>query len=521
MGCAPGSPKTHADFSHAPARRVPLRRELLVHTCEALLLSLATTGAAYGQCTLWNQATCASVYTQGGTPSPSLASFLSNTWASFQAIDATVAHLPQPKITLTAQNWPCEGGTISIPESVSLVSEFGPHCMQFSNLLAAAGVTTQDMNFWQAAMASSVQYQAEGVTGQYNIAGDCAGTANHPYLNLNETPGSGSGPHCWALYYYDQTINNAALNGITIRAGDAQLRDDLQACGFSPPGTLANPVITEAQYESCMIPLHKAAIARWPGITAFQVLEEPTGGMSNVQVFSVADVSTFIQHDSAALKAINSSLKIGAAGTGLSWHVDDSSYWADWTNTSGNTYPALDFFVIDLFSGSCDPSTSNSVFPGLAYYAAELANWAGPFSPGNGQYGYIRAAKATGKPIRVGQSDAPYWCPAGGTADQSYDYLGQYDIVWNTSGLFNTWLATVIPWASANGIQSFSIFFTAPLFYYSTNQLDDNASNESSGTAMASLAPTNSAATYKMLGQWWGESAQGKSRITGDAHLGH
>jgi hypothetical protein len=330
-----------------------------------IFLGLVAMGAAYGQCTLWNQATCGSVYTNGGTPSPSLASFLSNTWASFQAIDATVAHLPQPKMTLTGQNWPCEGATISVPESVSVVEEFGSHCVQFSNLLAAAGVTTQDMNIWQAALASSVEYQAEGVTGVYNIAGDCAGTANHPYLNLNETPGSGSGAHCWALYYYDQTINNATLNGIAIRAGDPPLRDDLQACGFSPPGTLASPVITEAQYESCVIPLHKAEVSRWPSITAFQVVEEPTGGMSNVQVFSVADLSTFIQHDSAALKAINSSLKIGAAGTGLSWRVNDSSYWADWTNTSGNTYPALDFFVIDLFSGSCDPSTGNSVFPGL------------------------------------------------------------------------------------------------------------------------------------------------------------
>jgi hypothetical protein len=99
--------------------------------------------------------------------------------------------------------------------------------------------------------------------------------------------------------------------------------------------------------------------------------------------------------------------------------------------------------------------------------------------------------------------------------------LGQYDIVWDTSGLFNTWLATIIPWASANGIQSFSTFFTAPLFYYSTNQSDDNAANESSGAAMANLAPTNSAAAYKMLGKWWGESAQGKSRITGNAHFGH
>jgi len=482
-----------------------------------LLLALVAMGAACGQCTLWNQTGCGGVY--AGTPNPSLASFLSNAWANFQAIDATVARLPQPKMTLTAQSWPCLGSALA-----TYVPAFGPYCVEYSNLLKSAGVTVQDFNIWQLAMASSAEYQAEAIAGQYNIAGDCVGNAGAPYLTLNQTPGTGSGPHCMALHYYDLTFANMAANGMTLRAGDPQMTDDLIACGLSPGGTLASPTIAIAQYQSCITPLHKAEIARWPGITAFQVMEEPTAGMVSEQVFSVADVSTFIQNESAALKAINNNgLMIGASGTGMSWPQQyDNAYWADWTNKSGSTYSALDFYVVDLFSASCDLSAGNTMFPGQLYYAAELANWVGPFSanPANKQWGYITAAKAAGKPVRIGQSDAPMWCPASGIAFQSNDILGQYDIVWDTSGMFNTWLATMVPWASANGVQSFAIFFSAPLFYYSSTQSDDNEATQAATAAMANLAATDSAATYKMLGKWFAESLEGNAYLSGHAHLG-
>ena len=72
----------------------------------------------------------------------------------------------------------------------------------------------------------------------------------------------------------------------------------------------------------------------------------------------------------------------------------------------------------------------------------------------------------------------------------------------------------------ANGVQSFAIFFSAPLFYYSANQSDDNEATEIAGTAMANLAATDSAATYKMLGKWFAESLEGTAHLSGNAHMG-
>jgi hypothetical protein len=108
----------------------------------------------------------------------------------------------------------------------------------------------------------------------------------------------------------------------------------------------------------------------------------------------------------------------------------------------------------------------------------------------------------------------------GAIAYQPNDILGQYDIVWDTSGMFNTWLATMVPWASANGVQSFAVFFSAPLFYYSSNQSDDNEATEAAAAAMANLAATDSAATYKMLGKWFAESLEGNAHLSGNVHMG-
>ena len=485
-----------------------------------LLVGMMAAGAAWGQCTLWNQASCGSVYALNGgvlpSGSPTLASFLSSAWANFQAIDAAVARLPQPKIALAAQNWPCAGEVLS-----GAVTSFGPQCKPYAILLQNAGLTTQDYFVWQAAMASSAEYQALGVTGPYNIPGDCVDNAGAPYLTYGETPGAGSGNHCWALYYYDQTFAYLHNNGLTLRTGTSTMTDFLLACGLTPGGSLASPNFTEAQYESCVLPLQKAEVSRWSHIRAMQVFQEPTAGMAAEQVFSVADVSTFIQHASAALKAINGSLQIGASGTGLSYPQSfDNAYWADWTNQAGSTFPALDFLVIDLFSGSCALGVSNTQFPGQFYYAAELANWAGPFNPASGQYGYIGQAKATGKPVRIGQSDAPMWCPTTGHAGQANAILGSDDVVWDASGLFNTWLAAVVPWASAMGLDSMSIYGSLPLFYWSSNQNDDNPFTETGGAAMANLAATDSAATYKILAKWSAESMQGNAHLSGHAHLG-
>jgi hypothetical protein len=511
-----------------------------------VLLAVWAASTACAQCTLWNQANCASY---NPATSPTLAAFLSNALTNFQAIDASVANAPQPKMTLTAQNWACSGAEIY--QDVAL---YGPYCQTYAADLAAyAGVTTQDVNIWQYAMASSPEYQALGISVPYELVTDCAGGGT---LAKGGTPGgtAAANPRCWALYYYDHLFSYMAANNIVLRAGDPQNTDELTGCGFSGfPLGAGRSIMTEATYEDCLIPLHQAMIQRWGCqgsqvygcVTAFQVMEEPTGGMTRIIDFTPAEVATFIQDDSGALKAVSlalpsppsATLQIGAAGTGLSWPQKfDNAFWADWTNTSSPTYAALDFFGIDLFSGDCDLGTSNAQFPGQPYYPGELAGWVGAFSASPlctlncgstalaNQYGYITQAKSTWgtkyKPIRIEQSDAPMWCPLSGIAQQPLDILGPTDWIWDSSGFFNRWVQTIMHWASAQGIQSWSLFGSLPLFYYTTNPLYDNPEVGGSIVAIVNLLPNDSAAAYSSTGAWFAESLQGNARMTGNAQLG-
>jgi hypothetical protein len=295
-------------------------------------LVLLASSCAYGQCTLWNQSTCSSLYSFNANPS--LATFLADVEASFQAIDAAVSAMPQPKIVVTAQILPASGAWISTAPQM-----FGP--------------------------------------------------AINGYMDLLKT---------------------------------------------------------------------------------------------SAGVF------------------------VGAAATGISYPPSlDTPYWDDWAN--GSTTPAsLDFLVIDYFGGSCVQS-GNYYYSEAVWYAANFLS---------------RAANIHGKPVRIGQSDHPVWCPAGGSSEQRYAYLGAGDVIWQTSGMQTTWQSTMIRWASAAGLQSFAMYCTLPLFNYTANQSQDNCSTGAySGLAMSQLSPTDAAAAYKSSAQWPTESIQGNTHLAGRASLGH
>jgi hypothetical protein len=95
-----------------------------------------------------------------------------------------------------------------------------------------------------------------------------------------------------------------------------------------------------------------------------------------------------------------------------------------------------------------------------------------------------------------------------------------YDILWDTSGLENDFLMTIVPWVRAHGVASMSLFFTAPLAYYSVNQADDNASNESALLALSSsctattCTPTDTGYLYGMLNRGTVTILQGASVLT-------
>jgi hypothetical protein len=457
-------------------------------------LVLLASSCAYGQCTLWNQSTCSSLYSFNANPS--LATFLADVEASFQAIDAAVAAMPQPKIVVTAQILPASGAWISTAPQM-----FGPAINGYMDLLkTSAGVTTQDVNLWPSVLSSAAQYAP--AAGDIAIPSDCGGSVTIG-TGVSAPPGTSPNARCMALTYYDSMFGHAAANGITMRVGFFPNGDTIAACGLSP----APATFTESQYEHCMIPLIKAAMSRWTtAITAVQVFEEPVAGMSSVQVFSVADVGTFIRNSSAAVKAIVPGAFVGAAATGISYPPSlDTPYWDDWAN--GTTTPAsLDFLVIDYFGGSCVQS-GNYYYSEAVWYAANFLS---------------RAANIHGKPVRIGQSDHPVWCPAGGSSEQRYAYLGAGDVIWQTSGMQTTWQSTMIRWASAAGLQSFAMYCTLPLFNYTANQSQDNCSTGAySGLAMSQLSPTDAAAAYKSSAQWPTESIQGNTHLAGRASLGH
>jgi hypothetical protein len=464
--------------------------------------------SAWAQCNMTNQAGCGGVYTLPGTPSPSLGTFLAEENASYQAIAASIAGMPQPKMVMSGQITPASGSYLPMG-----VASYGPAIPTYMHMMATyAGVTTQDAFVHTASLAASSQY-APG-SGDITVPTDCAGGV---HLTLNQAVPPGSGPLCTMLGYYDQMYQYAANNGITMRGGFPGVdASQVTACGLTAGS------ITESQFEHCFLPLTKAEFARWgAAITRYQVVIEPVGALASVQLFGVSDVALIIQDFSTAIKAISPTTKIGATATGLSFPITaapntDICYWQDWAavtqlnsacaSSATNTYQYLDYLGIDIFGGSCDQSANN--------YATELSWFQAHF--------LTHAANIHNFPIYVGQSDPPRWCPSTGKATEGNAYLGAGDVVWQTSGLRNAWQSAFTSWASAVGIQSISLFCTVPWFNYTANQSNDNCSMGSwSKNAMSSLAPTDAASKYLTLGKWWTESLQGNARLTGRAHAGH
>jgi hypothetical protein len=487
-----------------PNRRYsPIGHSMLLTRYLAGLLMCAS---VWAQCNMANQTGCGGVYTLPGTPNPSLATFLSDENSSYRAILASIAGMPQPKILMSGQIIPANGSYLS-----TAVISFGPAITAYMGLMAASGVTTQDVFIETTVMAAASQY-APG-SGDYTILTDCAGGI---HLALNQSVPAGSGPLCTMLGYYDTMFRYAASNGITIRGGFPQDTSQVAACGLTPGS------ISEWQFEHCILPLTKAEFSRWGSqISRYQVVVEPVAGMAGIQLFSVPDTALIIQDFSTAIKAISPSTKIGVAATGQSWPTaappnTDLCYWQDWAATTQlnsacasaatSTYQYLDYLNIDLFGGACDQSANA--------YANELA-W---FQ----QYFLSPAANARRFPVFIGQTDPPRWCPIASTATEPNAYLGAGDAIWQTSGHRNAWQSALAGWASAVGIQSVSVFCTVPWFNYTTNQSDDNCGTGAwTPQAMSSLAPTDAAEEYLTLSQSAAESLQGNAHLTNHAHLGH
>ena len=457
------------------------------------LLFAVATAELLGQCGMRDQTTCGTAYPGAATSTPTLANFLGPTQASFDWTWASIASLPQPATTLTAQIMPCSVGWMP-----GGPASFGPYITTYMAGLKLAGVTVQECNLWPAALSSAAEYSG-------GIASDCAGGALLADGAVTVPSGTGPNSRCRALAYYDGMFLYAAAHGIQMRVGWFMGVNPATGVGLCPDGSggyLVPGSMTEAQYEGCVLPLVRAGHQRWgAAITAAQPLEEPgtLGGMGYVQVFSVADVGTFLTHASAAIKAISPTTLVGAAALG-----SDAAYWADWT--VGPTAPALDFLALDIFSNSCLPAGN--------IYGLYLANLATNF---------VRPGLAAHKIIRVGQADHPIWCPSSGAPTQATAIAGAGADLWRSTGMQIAWERVFSAWASASGISSVTIYVSLPLLGYSTDPANDNpvTNHAYAAAAMQQLAVTDAGVAWKAIGLWPAASMQGRARLTGAAHIGH
>jgi hypothetical protein len=439
-------------------------------------------------CSLWNATVLAcDGYVPGANPP--LHTFLSESQASFTALRASTAHLPQQKITLSAQNMPCAGAYLSTSPGT-----FGPQIQNYAGLLkSAAGVVVDDCNIWLSTLASSNTYSPTTIT----IASDCNGGGTFA-KNAGVPAGTGPLTRCAQLARYDSYFVYAAANGIKIRLGFVPAggvgtnATSAGGCGLTPGST------TVAQYEPCLGPLIQAAMLRWgSSIDSVQVLEEPLGETATIQTFTVSQTASIISNFSAIVKAAVPGELVGASYTGYSFpvagtpcgggsHIDDC-YWAD--AATGAASSSLDFLVLDVFSGNCDQSGN--------YYANEL----GWFVSGNPPEGaYITAAG--GKPIRVGQTQTPNWCTVGGPPNEPAAIQGCGWNVWQTSGLQTSWETVFVAWASSYRMDV-SMFFSLPMLNVTSSQTVNNcATGGYTALAMAGLSPQDAAGTWRTLGMW-------------------
>lgn len=538
-----------------------------------IIIALAFTLSASAQCNLWVQTTCASVCQPVSScyslPSNEyqLANFMADEWLSFQAIDASVASKPQPKIIVTGQNVPCDGPDLIASSVFAIPCATGT----FSAQMLAAGMTTQDVF---PDVAAGFASPTCGTTRACSAPTDCTGGIYLPFTNPATPAPAGSGPRCKALSVYDSMMNGFAAAGITMRGGVPGVGTDVfTACGYATPGGAgSNPVITEAQFEGCILPPILALFDRYgSAITSWQTVVEPLGAMAFIQakpVYSISDIGTYIQHSSVAIKAISPGTQIGAAYTGPSYPVggttgctpgvgtcvspanSDFCYFADAVGvvnaslipvgspaTAGNctattqstTHNYLDFVGIDVFNGSSCQGASCGV--PLAYFH-ELQDFQGACVSTycTGFAANTRAGGSTNNTVNmpwgVTQTDPPGWAPYDPSnpgppntqrPTEGDRYLGCLDPLWLTSGFRQQWATTFTRWTSAAGGLFVSLFFTTPLFNSATSQANDNCNTGSATTlAMSALAPNDTARNWKQLATSGpGAVLQGKQSITG------
>jgi len=528
---------------------------------------VTTAGTSGASQPAWNDAggTTAdgtAVWTDEGTPNPSLGTFLADTESSFQAIRAVTSRLPQPSITASAWIVPAFDLGVSY-------QQFGPKLVTYMTNLAALGIKDQYVNFWgtplvcdatwRSTFAQEVIPAGGGLTAKQILSGaptlasdglpacDCNASDGTQTLafagTTTENAPAGAGKHCVGLKDYDlMVVNaNAAHLNLTLHAGWNTTNDEFIFTGFDKCPLYQNTsaclgAITLAQWEAVLIPWTQVVATRWPSGTFVDqiVLEGPESESQPwTTAMTLANVNQYIKDAATAIKTINPNTLIGASVQGESYPVPEYNYVHNWlgqtvsgvTGLTSTTYctgtkSCLDEVYVDNFTTqSCNPSGNS--------YAVHLADLV---------TNYVKPALSNTygggvKKVLMSQADHPWWlpsganpwgCTAGNSPGEPSAYLGVLDAIWESSGLMNEWLELDREWASANGLSNWSVpYCNLPFFFYTSDQNNDRCNTTGAASAaMSHLGLTDSGSFAQSVAAGWTESMRGNAHMSGNAHLG-
>ncbi|MFN7994944.1 MAG: hypothetical protein U0Q18_15160 [Bryobacteraceae bacterium] len=410
-------------------------------------------------------------------PAPTLQQYNAGLASALQLIRSQTAGAAQPKILLSGQHLPgvaswIDTGSDSCTPDVNCVWNNHAVLNAYTDALVRFGLGAIDINLDVLPLSAASQY-----TG--SLHSDCP-----------------NGWNCRTLAVYDAMIAHASGAGLQVRLAPTPTPLLVTACGLTAAST-------EADVERCFKPLYVAAAARWPQIESLTVLHEIGSGIWSTSLpntMSVSDARTFIVNCSAAVKAKQASIRIGAAADTM-FPAGENPYYNDWI---ANAASSLDFLGVDLYPNTWD--VTQYVPTALALAATEAA-----------------AARRIGKEVRINETNRPPFVQQNAQPTGSNAILGNNNMEWFNNGLDMQWLNAMVPWAAANGFSSISVYATSIFIWYTTDPAADDTQSPAFMTQLLKhLSESTSTATaYHRSGQWWSASLQANARMTGRARLGN
>jgi hypothetical protein len=366
--------------------------------------------------------------------SPTKTQYETDLFNSMATIQANISLGPPSHIALTAQHlagnshWINAGKGFCNPAAAygsasACIWNNITALNSYTDALHRAGATGIDLHVDPLALSASSQYNPPA---QYRFASDCP-----------------NGWECRTLANYDALIAHAVSLGLTIKLRPTP-ETVVAAAGLTASNTLAD-------LENWMLPLYVAAAKRWgTSITSFTVLHEAIGGFSSSVPFhvTVPSVDTFVSDTATAVRAAQSTIKVGAAAETM--FGGDAPYFQSYLNLG------LDYVGVDLYGSACDVK----LYPSTAF--ATASSWA-------------TAARKARMPIAVEESARPRWLPyTCTTPDEPYAYEGAGDIDWVLDGADAAWLQAVVPALAALGYSSFSVYPAPPFIWATSDHVNDN-----------------------------------------------